>query len=59
MARIDFTDKEQQLLVEIVEGEIPEIRDEIWHTDNHDYRESLKDREQCLKTILAKLTEGR
>ena len=58
MGTIDLTEKEQQLLIEILEGEIPDLRDEIWHTDDYDYRESLKERERYFNELLGKLKEG-
>ena len=58
MSIIHLTDKEQQLLIEILEAEIPDLRDEIWHTDDHDYRESLKERERRINDLLGKLKEG-
>lgn len=58
MGTIQLTEKEQQLLIELLESEIPDLRDEIWHTDDHDYRESLKERERHINELLVKLKEG-
>jgi ABC-2 type transport system permease protein len=55
MGTINFSEKEQGLLVEILEREIPDLRDEIWHTDDHDYREALKERERSINVLLDKL----
>lgn len=58
MGTIHLTEKEQQLLIELLEREIPDLRDEIWHTDDHDYRESLKERERDINELLGKFKEG-
>jgi hypothetical protein len=58
MAATNLSDKEQQLLVELLDREIPNLRDEILHTDDHEYRESLKERESSIKELLRRLKEG-
>lgn len=58
MKTLTFTEEEQQLLVEILEKEVPNLRDEIVHTDDHDYREFLKERERHLKELVRKLKES-
>ncbi|MEW6296657.1 MAG: hypothetical protein AB1671_02810 [Thermodesulfobacteriota bacterium] len=55
MGALDLSDTEQQLLIELLEREIPSLRDEVWHTDDHEYREALKERERRLKALLEKL----
>lgn len=55
MAILTLTTQEQQILVEMLETEIPDLREEIWHTDDHDYRERLKAREIMLKELQQKL----
>jgi hypothetical protein len=55
MGQIVLSEKEQQLLIDILEREIPSLRDEIWHTDDHDYREALKERENDVKALVEKL----
>jgi hypothetical protein len=58
MAAINLSDKEQQLLVELLDREIPNLRDEILHTDDHKYREFLKEKESAIKELLRRLKEG-
>ncbi len=58
MSTVSLSEKEHGLLTEILEREIPDLRDEIWHTDDHDYRESLKERERYIKELLGKFKEG-
>jgi len=53
-----LSDKEQQLLVELLDREIPNLRDEIFHTDAHEYREFLKERENSIKELIKRLKEG-
>jgi len=55
MSTITLSDKEQQLLIELLDREIPNLRDEILHTDEHDYREFLKEREASIKELLERL----
>jgi len=59
MSTVDLSDKEQQLLVELLDREIPNLRDEILHTDDHEYREFLKEKENSIKALLGRLREGR
>ena len=59
MPTLNFTEQEQQLLVEILEREIPSLREEILHTDDSDYREFLKEREEFVKDLLRKLKESK
>ena len=58
MSTINLSDKEQQLLVELLDREIPNLRDEIFHTDDHEYREFLKERENSIKELLGRLKES-
>jgi len=58
MSPITLSDKEQQLLIEVLEEEIPDLRDEILHTDDHEYRESLKAKENSIKELLRRLKES-
>ncbi|MGE0824382.1 MAG: hypothetical protein AB7G75_06390 [Candidatus Binatia bacterium] len=58
MATFTFSDEEQKLLTEILEREIPSLREEILHTDDHDYREFLKKREEVLKSLASKTSNN-
>ncbi|MBI3796290.1 MAG: hypothetical protein HY268_04875 [Deltaproteobacteria bacterium] len=58
MSTINLSDKEQQLLIALLEEEIPELRDEIFHTDDHEYREGLKEKEDAIKELLKRLQEN-
>ena len=52
MATIVLGEQEQQMLIELLEREIPSVREEILHTDTADYRDFLKDREHRLRELL-------
>jgi len=51
-----LTDQELQYLLELLEREIPNLREEIHHTDDHDYREFLKERERLVKALVEKFS---
>jgi hypothetical protein len=53
MITLHLDEREHQAVVELIEREIPNLRHEIHHTDDREYREFLKAREQVLKTLLA------
>ena len=50
---LELNEQERRVLMELLEQEIPALRDEIHHTDDYEYRESLKAREQVAKRLLA------
>jgi hypothetical protein len=53
MMTLELNEQERQALIELLEREIPTLRDEIHHTDDYKYREFLKTREQVVKKLLA------
>lgn len=53
---LDLTDEEQQILKEVLESDLPDLRMEIRETDNREFRAMLKNKEQVLGKILAALT---
>jgi hypothetical protein len=55
MPRFELTESEADLLREIVEEWLSELRLEIGHTDNLDYREGLKRQEAVLHGLLDRL----
>lgn len=50
---LELNEQERQALIELLEREVPALRDEIHHTDDYEYREFLKAREQVVKQLLA------
>jgi hypothetical protein len=57
MHTITFSDTEQTLLIELLTNDLIELRREIQHTDKHNYRDSLKEKESTLEELLHKLQE--
>ena len=53
---ITLTDQELQYFLELLEREIPNLREEIHYTDDHDYREFLKERERFVKALVEKFS---
>jgi len=58
MGTINLADNEQAFLIEMLEREIPNLRQEIHHTDAYDYREFLKEREKLIHELLSKFKEN-
>jgi hypothetical protein len=52
---VELRREEVDLVVGLLEREIDDIRAEIRHTKNHDYKESLKQREKIVQDLLARL----
>jgi len=52
---IDLSQPETELMAGLLEKELDEIRSELHHTQGHDYKERLKEREQLVRGLLAKL----
>ncbi len=46
---------ERELLTGLLEREYEEIRSEVHHTKNHDYKETLKERENTVRLLLERL----
>ena len=55
MPKLDLTGPEAELLRELAEEWLADLRLEIGHTDSKDYREALKWRESLLRDILERL----
>jgi hypothetical protein len=51
MIQVTITDEERELLVDLLESDISELRMEISNTHRKEYREMLKHRETLLKSI--------
>jgi hypothetical protein len=56
MNTVMLTDQELEYLRELLQREVPNLREEIHHTDDHDYREFLKERERFVKVLVGKLS---
>jgi hypothetical protein len=53
--KLELTDKEKGMLVEVLKDYIPELRGEIASGAKHDFKVELKEEEAVLKGILEKL----
>ena len=57
--QIALNDEEKQTLLEILNEALPPeasgLREEVYKTENYDYREELKRREAVVKDLLARL----
>jgi len=51
MTQLALTDKQQQILRELLEVTLSDLSMEISHTDQKDYRDQLKDRREVLTSI--------
>ena len=57
MRTIHLSDQEQQFLLELLQREIPNLREEILHTDDYEYRNFLKERERFINDLVHHLSE--
>jgi len=55
MKRIELTEKESDLLIEILESSISDIKTERGHTDNRELRLELKERESQVIGLLQRV----
>lgn len=53
MVKISLNDEEQQLLQEILENDLSDLRMEICETDDRSFKEDLKHKGEVMKKILA------
>ncbi len=52
---IELSMPEKELLATILEKELEEVRSELHHTKDHDYKDNVKEREKLVRDLLAKL----
>ena len=55
MIKLDMTNDDVQILIDLLETAVSELRMEIMQTDNRDYRKMLQQREALLKHLHAEL----
>jgi hypothetical protein len=58
LAMPQFTERENEVLVEFLEEAIANLREEIAASDNEEYRTMLKERKAILMEILSSVTSG-
>ena len=52
---IELSQPEKELLTALLEKELEDVRSELHHTQGHDYRDSVKEREKVVRGLLVKL----
>jgi hypothetical protein len=53
--KLELTEEEIRILHSALESYLSELREEIVHTENHDWRVALHHEEEVLKVILGRL----
>ena len=53
---VGLSDQESALLRDILDSALRDLKEEIYKTDAHDYREQLKRREGLLKSLIGKIS---
>jgi hypothetical protein len=55
MSKLNLTPEEEQELLAVLERYLLDLRIEIVHTDNRDFRRALKEREVFTKDLIERL----
>jgi len=55
MKRLDLDDRQAEMLTEVLESYLSDLRMEIADTDSKDFRDTLKAREAFLKWVVERL----
>lgn len=58
MIQLDLTKEEKDILLDILENDLSDLRMEIADTDNMDFRETLKKQKEVLKKVLEMLQKA-
>ncbi|MBW2387843.1 MAG: hypothetical protein JRG89_05340 [Deltaproteobacteria bacterium] len=58
MPKLELSDHENKILLEMLESAISELGYEIANTDSADYRDGLKDKKAAAAAILQRLQEA-
>ncbi len=53
--QIDLTGDELRLLAEVLDDAYSDLREEIYKTEDHDFKRQLKEREDLIKSLIEKL----
>lgn len=53
--QLQIDELEQELMIEVISIEIEELKEEIHHTDDYDFKEKLKQKMHILENLLSKL----
>jgi hypothetical protein len=55
MIHLELTDEQQEVLQEVLEVDLADLRMEIHETDDHDFKQGLRNKEKIMAKILAAL----
>jgi hypothetical protein len=55
---VALKEEEREALLELLGEALRNLREEVYKTENFDYREELKHREEILRTLLAHLEQA-
>jgi len=55
---LELTDAERDLLEEILQGRLAELREEVRHSRVSSFREELKEREELLRGLLNRIASS-
>jgi hypothetical protein len=53
--QLELSATEQTLLTGLLEEALGQLKEEIYHTETHEYKEQLKQRETAMMSIISKL----
>ncbi len=56
--QVELTDAEQELLANLLDNAMRDLKEEIYHTETFDYKEQLKEREALMAGLLTKVKRG-
>ncbi len=59
MIQLDLNQQDTEVLADVLENYLSDLRMEISATDLHDYREGLKSRKEVLVRVLDELKESK
>ena len=59
MIHLELTKEEKEMLIDILENDLSDLRMEITDTDSLDFREMLKKQKEVLKKVLETLGQAR
>lgn len=54
---VPLKEEEREALLEVLGEALRNLREEVYKTENFDYRQELKHREEVVKTLLARLEQ--
>ena len=58
MIHLELTQEEKEMLIDIMENDLSDLRMEIADTDSSDFREMLKKQKEVLRKVLETLRQG-